>query len=524
MSTMNILQAILARLEALEKKDNDAARMPPPRQPQQPFRPADPPAPQVGLWPTPATGSNATVPHLPSSGDGFTLVERKKRRGKGPGKSSDAPATANYSGQVNITQASYASTASAAAHLQQPPPSTKAGTRLPTFTEVTVVRAGGHVDPLVEQYIRSRTPDAIVREIKLKMARAVASPIPLMSGRWSVHPRSKGNFVFSFNGCIPFDAITPYEHILLAPFQGSGQLRPSLGWTRLLVHGVPFWGDDECVFSPDALLAEVSTLPGLKKAAFAMEPRWLKPVWSVNSTYSTITFAISDPDGSITSTLEKSRTALFGKEVIIRRWIDKPALVQCSRCHSLGHTKTSKACSLGRDSVKCFICGQGHPSDQHNQQCKRKHAVAGVCDCTHFKCLNCQQAGHHCRDKVCPARAQYRPRARIPKKFKGKGKARDWGEGQEQGQEPEELTEEEYLRLHGIAPRDADLYLQPREEGETPQTHAPQPGPSGSHTAPAEAMVVDSGNFPAQAAVQPLQPHDYSPSRPQDAAANLTMT
>ena len=45
-----------------------------------------------------------------------------------------------------------------------------------------------------------------------------------------------------------------------------------------------------------------------------------------------MTFAISDPDGAITSTLLKGRAALFGKEVTIQRWVDKPLLVQCSRC------------------------------------------------------------------------------------------------------------------------------------------------------------------------------------------------
>jgi hypothetical protein len=61
------------------------------------------------------------------------------------------------------------------------------------------------------------------------MAKAVAKPIPLRAGRWSVHPRSKGNFVYSFDGHIPFDVISSYEHILLRPFQGTGQLCPSLG-------------------------------------------------------------------------------------------------------------------------------------------------------------------------------------------------------------------------------------------------------------------------------------------------------
>jgi hypothetical protein len=71
----------------------------------------------------------------------------------------------------------------------------------------------------------------------------------------------------------------------------------------------------------------VCTLPGLKKAFFAMEPRWLKPIAQIGSMYSSITFAFSDPDSSISNTLLKGRSALFGKEVKIQKWIEKPLLV-----------------------------------------------------------------------------------------------------------------------------------------------------------------------------------------------------
>jgi hypothetical protein len=37
-------------------------------------------------------------------------------------------------------------------------------------------------------------------------------------------------------------------------------------------------------------------------------------------------------------------------------------------------------------------------------------------------------------------------------------------------------------------------------------------------------MAVDTGNPPAQVATQASQHRDYSPSRPQEAAANCTMT
>ncbi len=158
-----------------------------------------------------------------------------------------------------------------------------------------------------------------------------------------------------------------------------------------------------------------------------LQPRWLRPVNHIHSSYSTITFAFSDPDGSITGALLKGRSALFGKEVKIQKWIDKPLLVQCLRCHALGHTRASRACTLSQNSVRCHTCGGSHPSEEHDQQCPCKHVVAGKCDCTHYKCINCQQPGHDCRDKRCPAREQYRPQRMERARDKGKGQ--DLAEG-----------------------------------------------------------------------------------------------
>jgi hypothetical protein len=358
--------------------------------------------------------------------DNFTIVTRNERGKKTKGKNTSAY-NLTPTPQTNPVPASYAGAAAAAASTKQAPAPPKPLVRIPTITEITVLRDGGFIDTELEEQVRARAADAIVREVTLKMAKAVARPIPLKAGRWSIHPRSKGNFVYSFDGNVPFDLIATYEHILLSPFRGSGKLSPSMGWTRLLAHGVPVWDDNEWMnFGPEALLREVKAMPGLKKAHFAMPPRWLKPLDRITTDYSTITFAISDPDGTITSKLLTGRAALFGKEVVIQRWIDKPALVQCSHCHALGHIRSSRSCPLGRDSVKCHICGGAHLSDKHNQNCTRKHTVAGICDCTHFKCLNCHKVGHTCRNSRCPARDLFRPRpSRGPRRSRGKGKEKE---------------------------------------------------------------------------------------------------
>jgi hypothetical protein len=265
------------------------------------------------------------------------------------------------------------------------------------------------------------------------MDKVVSNPIPLRAGRWSISSRSKGNFVYSFDGCIPFNIISSYKHILLSPFLGSGQLRPSLGWTHLLAHGVPTGNERGGVTDTDTLLEEARTMPGLNKAVFAMPPRWLKPPGSISTDYSSITFAISNPNSSITSELLNGRAAMFGKEVRIQKWINKPTLVQCSHCHALGHNKASKACRLSKESVKCHICGGAHASDTHDQHCCKQHAVAGLCDCSHYKCLNCQKMGHNARDVRCPARELYCPcTPRKPTKNRDKGKDKEINTDSEQ--------------------------------------------------------------------------------------------
>jgi len=373
---------------------------------------------------------------------------------------------------------------------------------VPAITEVTILHQGGFTDPNKELALHACAADAIVCEVHRNMAKAVAKPIPLKSGRWSVQPRSKGNFVYSFDGNIPFNQITPYEHILLAPFKGYGQLCPSLGWTRLIMHGVPFRDDLGIIFGPGTLIQETQTLPGLKKAYFAMPPRWLKPAESINSDYSSITFAISDPDGSISSKLMQGRMALFGKEVTVKHWVDKPVLVQCSRCHALGHTKASKVCPLSANSFKCFRCGGAHRSEEHNQKCPWKHAVAGVCDCSHLKCLNCQGTDHHCRDAKCPARSLFCPNtARKNRRAREKGKQKVADLMPAEGTE---LWEEQHINAGYDS--DDELFNHPPSPPHNPSVHQPR--------------ASDEPGAPPRVhwSVMAPQPMDYSSSRLQGSA------
>ena len=354
-----------------------------------------------------------------------TTTKRKQKKG---GKKPDQ--TDQGLRQINLTPRSYAATIAA-----PPPPTRQAdgqtvptppvGPTPPAYIEITILRFGGALDENSERTVRARQPDAIVREVKASIARAVAKPLPIISGRWSSGTRSRGNFVFTMRGQIDFSTIQKFERFLTSPFPGGGQLCPNQGWTKLLAHGVPVMDNDDNVFGPDDLLRETWTLTGLRNAYFSSPPHWVKPVETMSSCYSSLTFAFSDPDGGITKQLMSSRQALFGKQVQIERWVDKPLLLQCSRCHALGHASSSKTCCLPTDAVRCYICGKGHLADAHDRECTRarQHRVAGVCDCKP-QCISCNTVGHHARDTTCPTREGYRSRRScLSKKNKGKEKA-----------------------------------------------------------------------------------------------------
>jgi hypothetical protein len=264
-----------------------------------------------------ASSSTRTADNAHEDYQNFSMVKRHNRKKKNGGIDSTPGHAGPLPTQIILTLQSYANAAAMTnTTVSKPKPQVtnppKISAALPLITEVTVICHGGHISNQIENQIWGRSADAIVQEVRLNMTKAVAHPILLKAGRWSIHPCSKGNFIFSFDGHVTFDTISSYEHILLSPFLGSGQLCPSLGWTQVIAHSVPFIDNNGMVLGPDKLLTEVCTLPGLKKAFFAMKPRWLRPIGQILTRYSSITFAFSDPDGSILNTLIKGRPALFG--------------------------------------------------------------------------------------------------------------------------------------------------------------------------------------------------------------------
>ena len=151
---------------------------------------------------------------------------------------------------------SYAMVTQKPANTNNPSPSpNKPGPLKALSTEVTVLHFEGLKNSQLKQAIRAHPADAIAHEVQAAVENVVHKPICIIAGQWSVSSKSKGNFIYTLAGEVPFAIIQTYERILVAPFPGTTQLCPSLGWTRLLAHGIPTMAED--IRGPEALLKEV---------------------------------------------------------------------------------------------------------------------------------------------------------------------------------------------------------------------------------------------------------------------------
>ena len=268
-------------------------------------------------------------------------------------------------------------------------------------TEITVQRPPNSV-------VSGLGDTSLVCRRVLAALRSAKSTLPLLSGRWATHTH---NYVYTFAGDIPFARITQVSHILLQPFPG-GILAPCSGWSRVIFHGTPVSDpDSDAMYTDEQLMEELVRNPICSRLQFILPPSWVRHRENITSDTSSISFAFVDRDGEITKTMKKAHLAMFGKPVTFAKWVSRPPLSQCGRCHKLGHIMNR--CSMPRDSIRCYKCGKGHSARDHDVLCPRakSHRVHGTCDCEPH-CLNCNEKGHYAIDVSCKARNAFRIPAR----------------------------------------------------------------------------------------------------------------
>ena len=268
-------------------------------------------------------------------------------------------------------------------------------------TEITVQRPPNSI-------VTSLGDASLVCRRVLAALRSAKSTLPLLSGRWATHTH---NYVYTFVGDIPFARITQIAHILLQPFPGR-ILAPCLGWSRVIFHGTPVSDpDSDAMYTDEQLMEELVRNPICSRLQFILPPTWVRHRELITSDASSISFAFVDRDGEITKTMKKAHLAMFGKPITFAKWVSRPPLSQCGRCHKLGHIMNR--CSMPRDSVRCYKCGKGHNARDHDVLCPRakSHRAHGTCDCEP-QCLNCNEKGHYAIDISCKARNAFRIPAR----------------------------------------------------------------------------------------------------------------
>jgi hypothetical protein len=284
------------------------------------------------------------------------------------------------------------------------------------FTDVVVIRDGGSTDAEVEEAFRRRHPVDIAQAAQRALNALVCNPPIILRGRWSESVEKLGNFVFRFAGNLSPQIISSYQTSLCSHFPASESacVVPTSGWTWVQFRGVDVAhreGDSEFVYTSDELHTAIRANPCFNDTIFCVRPHWQGNPANFRGPAATVIAAILDVDNRICQRASSEGVCMFGRRVKFVRAGASPSLVQCSRCHEVGHYYTSPKCKW--TSSRCFKCGGSHDARDHDFECKKQHKVVGVCDCV-LKCILCKNSGHHAREKGCPVRGDFVP-PRLPR-------------------------------------------------------------------------------------------------------------
>ncbi|KAH9019549.1 hypothetical protein EDB85DRAFT_1896590 [Lactarius pseudohatsudake] len=235
---------------------------------------------------------------------------------------------------------------------------------------------GGFLDNRREADLRGRHPQTIVMEVRTLLEKSTRNPVKVLGGRWSSNYQKTGNFIFVLAGDVPVEVLSSFEKWLCAPFPG-GTLVPTKGWTWAQMRGVPTSDGTGRIWEMDELLKEACSNLVLGNAFICSAPRWqIEPV-KIHSETATVLIAYADPKGEVTRQALTEGIWMFGSQVKFVRAGNKPTLIQCGRCHELGHNRSSRL-------------------------------LAGTCDCR-LKCILCGKAGHNARSRDCSKHGDFAP-------------------------------------------------------------------------------------------------------------------
>jgi hypothetical protein len=348
---------------------------------------------------------NSLVPGVPAQGNNGFIPTRSRIN------MSFATTTA-----ANIaihTTASLSAKQAREAQKRNPSGQIKAGhSNAPTgFMDVVVIRKGGSEDREIEEAFRKRNPADIAQAVQQELNRVTANPPIILRGKWSDTVHKTSNFVYRLAGNLSAEVVHSFGPILCSIFPGEASIVPTRGWTWIQLRGVDVeYMEDDVGYAFDEadLLKAFRANPCFAKAALPVPPYWQGNPLNFTKQTATVIAAILDEDNAICQQASQEGVCMFGRQIKFVRAGDHPSLIQCARCHELGHNALSSKCRTPKDQSCCFVCGKGHQSQHHSFECNGPHKTPGTCDCIP-KCLLCKQSGHMARDRGCPRRGDFAP-------------------------------------------------------------------------------------------------------------------
>jgi hypothetical protein len=247
------------------------------------------------------------------------------------------------------------------------------------FTEIVVTRNGGLDDTEAEEAFWRKAPIDIVQAAQRALNKASRNPPLILRGRWMENVDRTGNFVYRLAGDIPIPTILACKDQFCEPFPAGGVwVVPTKGWTWVQLRGVDvsYTEDDvDYVYEGDQLLAAFAANPCFQGADIMVPPHYQGNPANFKQRTATVIAAISDPDNTHCQRASSEGVCMFGRQVKFVRAGDSASLIQCSRCHLVGHYSSSPKCRLPPGENKCFRCGGAHHSDNHDFECTGPHAV-----------------------------------------------------------------------------------------------------------------------------------------------------
>jgi hypothetical protein len=273
-----------------------------------------------------------------------------------------------------------------------------------SVTHATVIRHGGLPDAEAERALHAKPAHFLVQAAQRALDRLSWTSPRILHGAWSQNYDQTRNFSYVLSGFISAHDLLKYKTQLCEPFLGSQtDLVPARGWSWAQLRNVPTVDEEGFVWSAEDLFHTLVANPCFSEALICAPPHWQgNPVLSGKAA-STVFVAYIDDGNLISQRAAKEGVYMFGRQVAFIHCGDSPTLVQCSRCHMLGHYATSARCTAPVNTIKCFRCGAAHDGRKHDYECTRNHKVPGKCDCV-LKCLLCGGKDHHCRSQKCPKR------------------------------------------------------------------------------------------------------------------------